>query len=80
MSVKAVFLRRLRDRFYDYLVSGPLKAWSVSDAYDFAEAVIKENKEKIDSYLKEKKVTLSNINQVIDDIIRSILVPSIEIK
>jgi hypothetical protein len=80
MGVKDVFIMRLRDKLYSYLRDGPLKGWDVSQIVDFADSVIAENREKIDAYLKNKKVTLQNINESIEEILKDVLIPSIVIE
>jgi hypothetical protein len=80
MALREVFLSRLSDRLYSYLSAGPLKSWDVNDIIDFADAVIEENEDKIDDYLKKNKVTLQNINESIEDILKNVLIPSIVIE
>lgn len=78
MSLKRIFLERLRDKFYDYLRSGPLKSWGFILTLEFAQAVIEENREAIDAFLKEADVTIYNVEDVTSEIILKILVPSVK--
>jgi hypothetical protein len=78
MALKQVFLNRVRNRLYVILRNQYLKGWDVSEIYDFADALIADNKETINQYLSNNQITLGNINGAIDDLILHILIPSIK--
>ena len=80
MSTKKIFLERLRSRLFGRLQESEMKTWDISDIWNFSQAVINENKGKIDVYLENNPVTLKNINEAIDEIIDKILFPAIKIE
>lgn len=80
MTLKSIFLRRLKDRLYAYLSSGQLKEWTWDQIDSFAETIIEENQDKIEEYVKGEKINLENINQSIEHIIKSLLIPSIDVE
>lgn len=80
MSVKEIFLERVHDRLYRLLRDGIMREWDVADVINFSRAVIKENKAEINAYLQQNPVRLDNINKAVDEIVKKVLLPLIEIK
>lgn len=80
VGLKEVFLERLSNNLYEHLQDDELADWDVTAIMNFSDAIIKENIDKIDEYLKTHDVNLSNINDAIDEIIEDVLISKIKIK
>jgi hypothetical protein len=79
-QLKEVFLRRVQSKLYDFLRNTALKDWEPQLRYDFVGAAIAENRAGIDAFLKDNEVTLSNINDMVEELIRTVILPYIKIR
>lgn len=75
ISLKDVFLKKLRDGLYSYLSSGIFRGYEASFIYNFAKGIIEEEMAEIDIYLQNNNVTLMNMDVHIDNLLSRVFVP-----
>lgn len=74
-KLKEIFLEEITYQFEQRLQNDP-KELKKDYIDDFSDAVIEDNKEKIDNYLKANVVTINNFDKAVKDVIDSILIPA----
>jgi len=77
MSLREIFFSQLRDRFYVTLKGTLLRDWRPEIISSLIDEVTSEKMYEINSYIQNNVVTLENMNQHIQRIIESILLPHI---
>jgi len=75
MSLREMFLSKIQGKLYAFLKVGVLKEWETSTVYKFAISTIEECDSAINEYLQKNSVTLLNMDQHADNILRTILIP-----
>ena len=78
--LKTLFLGKITGKLKDHLAEGILKDYASTYTWEFAGEIVKEDIKEIDNYLKTHSVTLYNMDEHADYILKNILIPYLKRK
>jgi hypothetical protein len=82
VNLRGIFESQIRNSLYTYLINGPLplSVWDYKVVLQFVDEAMEANKNNINTYLYEQKVTLLNMKEHITVVRDKFLIPYLDKK